>query len=189
MPATSVRWRISRFNRSCVISSLRTAAPASQVEQRVPDLHGHRLRAAQEYLVDAVQIDHRRRQLPHLSRGDPAVEQVDVLAFPAEQVQHLQPLQIAVLQVVELLPEDDAGDPAVAVDQGERAARLPGQHAAQNGHHQRDAAAGGDRQVVPGVLCVRAHGKATGRRHHLHLVANPQPGVGPAGKPAGRARA
>src|SRR5664280_1549662 len=64
----------------------------AEVEQRLPDLHRHWLRAAEEGFVDAIQLDHRRGQLPHLLGSDPAVEQIDVLTLPAEQVQHLQAL-------------------------------------------------------------------------------------------------
>ena len=100
----------------------------------------------------------------------------------------VEPVGVAVLEVLELLEEHDRPGGPVAVDQRDGALRLDLQRGRHDRQHRRDAAAGRDGAVVLGVGRVERGEEAAGRRHHVEHVADLQraggvPGERAAGQP------
>ncbi|MCY1425867.1 hypothetical protein D9M71_416730 [compost metagenome] len=101
---------------------------------------------------------------------DPAVVQVDVLLLAAEHEDQVQALQVAVLQVFQLLAEQRAGAGAVAVQQGDAAVGLGFQGGLDDRQDRRDAAACRHGQVVAMARRVEFDAEMPGGRHHFQGV-------------------
>lgn len=156
------------------------------VDQRGLHAVNHAAGAADEGVVD---VGHREQGLgqdPDFVRVEPAVEQLDILLLAAEKVVQRKSRQIAVLQVFQFFVEQRTGLTAVAVDQGEAAARLARKHGADQRKHRGDAAAGGERGVVLRLLRIERREETPVGCQHFDLVAGFQLRSGPAGKQSAR---
>ncbi|MNP07572.1 hypothetical protein D3C76_996010 [compost metagenome] len=131
---------------------------------------GHFLRAADEGGVEGLDVEPAAEQLLALLGVDPAVVQVDVLLLAAEHEDQVQALQVAVLQVFQLLAEQRAGAGAVAVQQGDAAVGFGFQGGLDDRQDRRDPAARGHGQVVAVASRVEFDAEMPGRRHHFQGV-------------------
>jgi hypothetical protein len=122
-----------------------------------------------------------------LAAIDAPLQQVDLLRLAREDVDHGEAVGIAVLEVLQGLVEHHAGHAAVAVDQGEFAARLLFQGGGGNRQDGRDARAGGKADAVDRARAL--HGKAPLGRHHRQHITGVDVGGGPIGKHAALYRA
>jgi hypothetical protein len=84
-------------------------------EQPVAQVFEHRLRAAEEPLVDVLGRQGIVEEELELRSVDAPVEEVDLVRLAREHVVQNQPLQVAVLEVGELVQEHDRAGRAVAV--------------------------------------------------------------------------
>ena len=123
---------------------------------------------------------------------EPAGEQLDVLLLAGEHVHQLEPVGVAVLEVLQ--------PPRGTSRCGGCGWRRPASPAARGSvsrmrgddrEHRRDPRAGGDRDVALAVRRVELGGEPARRRHHVELVADPQHvervlGEGAAGQPLDR---
>ena len=75
-------------------------------------------------MIDRLRGQARPRQGLDLLGIEPAIEQRDVLRLAREHVMHGEPAEMAVLQILERVLEDDVARRAIAVDQHEAALRL-----------------------------------------------------------------
>lgn len=152
--------------------------------QGVTDVFRHLLGATDEGCGQAVHIHPAIEQGVALGMVDPPVVQVDVLLLPAEDVHQVEAFHVAVLQVLQLIPEQSAGGGAVAVEQGEPAFGLGFQGGLEDRQNRRDAAAGGDRQVVALALGIQFDREVPLWRHHFQGVARFQRVIGEGGEAA-----
>ena len=143
-------------------------------EQHLAGDVGHRERAAQEPLVDVVREDQVIQDAPEPVGVETAGEDLDVEGFLVEHVDELEPVRVAVLQVLEVLQEHDVEGGAVDVDQDRAAPGFDLQGGAEDGQHRRDARAGRDGSVPLALTGVQGGGEAAGRRHDVQHVARPE---------------
>ncbi len=94
-------------------------------------------------------------------------------------------VEVAVLQVFERLGKDDAVHRAVAVDQREAAVRLGGERGLDQRQDGRDAAAGGESDIVARALGGQRHVEAAVGRQHVERLADADAVVQVVGKHAG----
>src|ERR1700685_2321584 len=101
-------WSKSRTTRSaagCVWEAGAEPGPAEAVgtvgDQPLTGDVGHRRRAAQEPLVGVVREDQVIQDAPEPAGVEPAGEDLDVEGFLVEHVDELEPVRVAVLQVLE----------------------------------------------------------------------------------------
>ena len=99
-------------------------------------------------------------------------------------MKHREPLEEAVLQLLQRFAEQDAAGRAVAVEQEEAAVRLARQHAVDDRQDRRDAGAGGEADMDARLVRRVRDAEAPGRRHHVEFVAGLQLIGGPARKRA-----
>ena len=92
------------------------------------DRQHHRLRAADEGLVGARDIDPAGEQRGAFRAIEAAREQLDVRRPALQDMDQVEPPEMGVLQVLQLLAEHDRGGRAVGADQGEIGLALLGQH-------------------------------------------------------------
>ena len=100
-----------------------------------------------------------------------AVEQLDLLGFPAEHVHQAQPVRVTVLEVGQLVGEHHRVVAPVAVQQRYLGLAVRGQHRGGDRQHRGDPAARRDQHVLARRGQVR-HERAR-RRLHLEHVAGP----------------
>ncbi len=143
---------------------------------------GHFLRTADEGGIEGFDIEPAAEQLLAFLGVDPAVIQVDILLLAAEHEDQVQALQIAVLQVFQLFAKQCTGAGAVAVQQGDAAVGLGFQGGLDDRQDRRDAAAGGDGQVVAVAGGIEFNAEMPGGRHHFQAVPGLQLLVGKRGK-------
>ena len=160
---------------------------AGRLERGFGGVH-HRRRAANECRVDARGRHQGIEELRAFFLVQQAVEQIDFLRFVADHVVQRQAVQVAVLEVLEFFGEHDAREFAIAVDQGEAAARLRFQRGHDQREHRRDAAAAREGDVVPGARRVERGEKPAIGCHHLERLAGSQGAIGPGGKAPARNR-
>src|SRR5271156_4499125 len=144
-------------------------------EQDVAGHVGHRQGPAQKPLVDVLRDDEMVQDAAQSASVEPAGEDLDVQGFLVEHVDQLEPVQVAVLQVFEVLQEHDVQGGAVDVDEDRAASWFDLQGGAEDGQHRRDARAGRDGPVPLALTGVQGGGKAAGRRHDVQHVARPEP--------------
>ncbi len=102
---------------------------------------------------------------------DPSTQVRGVARVTAQDVDDLQAVGVARLELVELVAEHRRWPGAVAVDQREAALGLDLERRLEHRQDRRDAAADGDRDVVLAVERVQRRAEAPGRGHHLEHVA------------------
>ena len=120
---------------------------AARLQRRGDGVH-HAFGPADERGVDVVEVDPLREQRVGLGAVDAAVQQLDVLRLARQHVDQVEAAEVGVLERRQLLLEHHRAGRAVAVDEREAARRLRGQRGLDDRQQRRDAAAGGEAQVV-----------------------------------------
>ena len=113
-----------------------------------------------------------------------AVEQVEIPCFLGEEMEDFEPVHVAVFQTGKRFEEDDRSGIAVAVEQGEPAARLLGQGRPQQRDNRSDPGPAGESDIVSFRLRIERAGEAAVRRHDVKLVAGFEIVADPVGKHA-----
>ena len=116
----------------------------AEIGQRRPQLGHELLRTAEEPVVgvaEAEGLDHRTEPVSVEATG----EQLDVLPLTREDVDDLEPVGEAVLEVVDLVEEHHRAAGAVGVDERDAGSGLALQQGRDDREDRRDAGAGGDR--------------------------------------------
>ncbi len=117
--------------------------------------------------------------LVELRPVDAARQQGRRALFAGEDVVQCEAGRVAVLEVGELLEEHHVLRRAVRVDEREARGRRGGEDGCREGHHRRDARAGGDPGEVGAVEVGEIRGERALRAHDLDAVARLQVLVGP----------
>ena len=151
--------------------------------QSAGDLRDHGLGTAQEEFIGGGDVNKVLvLQLRPLAVVDASVQDLRVLFLPAQYVDPVETIQVAVLEKAQPLLEHDGGRTAVAVDQGHAAPGFGGQDGLNNGDDGGDAAAGGDAHVVFPVVRVQFRGKRPTGGHDFHDFPGPELVIGIIGK-------
>ncbi|CFE02582.1 Uncharacterised protein [Bordetella pertussis] len=142
----------------------------------------HGLRTAHKSVIDIAGPHPGGEQLIDFIAVQATIEQLNVLAFAAHDVDQREALHIEVLEVFDFLAKQHRGRGAVAEEQREAAARFGRQGRLHQREHRRDAAAHRERHIVARVVRVEVDGEVARRRHHFQALAGLQLVVGPVGE-------
>ena len=112
------------------------------------------------------------------------MKQVHLLLLTRQHVVEREATGMLVLQVLELLEEHDVGDPAVAIQQRDGAARFAGEHRCEDREDRGNAASGGHHDVAARLCRVERRVEVSGRRDHLDDVTGTQTVAGVRGEHA-----
>ena len=105
----------------------------THLRQRGGDIVDHLAGTAQKDPIGLGEVDQAtRRQLADACAVDAAIEQVDILRLARQQMDQREPLQEAILQILQRFEEHDRARCAVAIDQRDRAVRLMRQNRTRN---------------------------------------------------------
>ena len=143
----------------------------AELGEHGPQHLDHAARAAEQHVIDAGGGHEMGEQQARLRRIEPAVEHRHVLLLLREHVEHREPVEMAVLERLDLAAEHDVCGAAIAVEQEEAALLLACQHAAQDREHRRDAGASAERDMRARLLRRESDAEPAGGRHHLDRIA------------------
>ena len=110
---------------------------------------------------------------------DPPVQQRNILRLAGKHVNQVEAREVGVLQLGELVAEHHGPRRAVAVEQREFAFGLRGKRGADDRQQRRDAAAGGEADVLARARRIGRDAEMAERRHHIEAIAGGQRFAGP----------
>ncbi len=136
----------------------------------------HPERPAHIGLIHRAPAQHRPQQPAQLLPLQPPVQHLDVLPLPRQHVQHRQPVQIPILQILQHLPKQHVPARAAAIEKKEPAQPLSLQHRLHHRQHRRDPRPCGEPHMHPRLIRPDRRAEPPDRRHHLQ---RPSPAAAP----------
>ena len=147
----------------------------SQPNQCLGNCLDHRIRTTHVGFVRAVAAAETLVELRDFVGIDASGVDGKFLLFLAENEMQLQPIRVAIFQRDKILDEHRRILPAIAIEQRESTARLIVQDRCRDRQYRRNAAAGGETQVILAVarrsmLTWNRRSAASPRVHHRHQL-------------------